>query len=143
MNYVLERILPILMKRSADGVHNLDKPPSKTHQKKVNEFIEQLVALGMIESVNRSPLYLTKLFSPLVAAEPKTPSQKAKVSQVKEKTSPKQIYARMETIDKVLTNQQRHIAKHWTVEQMFDETFRSVKHVIFTFIWSSVFYMYM
>ena len=39
--------------------------------------------------------------------------------------TPKQIYARLEIIEKVLTSQQRHIAKHWTVEQMFDETFRS------------------
>ena len=123
VNYTLEHILPILLRRSADGVHNLDKPPSKTHQKKVNDFMESTVGTGEIAVVRKGPLYLTKLYAPL-KPDPKLGTPKTKNPKQKTQMTPKQIYARLEIIEKVLATQQRHISEHWTIEQMFDETFR-------------------
>jgi len=84
--------------------------------------MESTVSAGEIPVVRKGPLYLTKLYTPLKPESKLAP----KIKNQKQKTqmTPKQIYARLEIIEKVLTTQQRHISEHWTVEQMFDETFR-------------------
>ena len=124
-NYVLDHIMPILLKRSSDGVHSLDKPPSKAHLRKINDFMDAAVSIGQLEAVNKGPAYLTKLYSQLHSDPKSSGPPQPKNTKPKGQMTPKQIYARLEIIEKVLTSQQRHIAKHWTVEQMFDETFRS------------------
>ena len=105
-------------------MHSLDKPPSKTHQRKINDFIDTVVSIGQLEPVNKGPLYLTKLYSP-VNPDQKLGPQQAKSDKPKGQMTPKQIYARLEIVEKVLTSQQRGIAKHWTVQEMSDETVRA------------------
>ena len=115
--------MPILLRRGADGVHNLDKPPSKIQLKKVNDFIERTVQLGLIEAVNRTPVYISKIWTPFNIAK-SGPKAGAK-PRPKAVTNPKQMYARYDLVEKVLKEQQRLIAKHWTIEQIFEETFRN------------------
>jgi hypothetical protein len=56
ISYVLEKILPILMKRGAEGVHNLENQPTKTQLNKINDFIESTVALGSMEVIAKGGL---------------------------------------------------------------------------------------
>ena len=122
-NYSLEHILPILLRRAADGVHNLDKPPSRMQLKKINDFIERTVQLGTIEAVNKTPVFISKIWTPFILAN-NGPKVGVK-PRPKGITNPKQMWARYDLIEKILKDQQRLIAKHWSVEQIFEETFRT------------------
>merc|ERR1712131_549195 len=124
VNYILEINLPILLKKSAEAVPNLVGDLPK--QVKPNEILNATVNIGTLESVQRTPLYYTKVFTPFATEAQKrtNPTSRNKKENI---LTPKQTYARLEIVEKIIRTQQTLLAKHWDTEKYFFATFEMVE----------------
>ena len=72
--------------------------------------------------VSKTPIYYTKTFSPFATESKGRPGGKRG-----EVLSPKQTWARLEIVYKIIRTQQALMSKHWKTDQLFDNTFTLIE----------------
>jgi len=125
VNFVIESILPILLKRSSEAVPNLDDARAIERSKRTNEILDATVNLGTLDSVSKTAIYFTKTFAPFATETKGRPG--ANVKRNVNQLSPKQTWARLEIVYKIIRQQQTLLSKHWKTEQLFENTFQLIE----------------
>ena len=75
--------------------------------------------------MSKTAIYYTKTFAPF-ATETKGRPGAANVKRANQ-LSPKQTWARLEIVYKIIRQQQTLLSKHWKTEQLFENTFQLIE----------------